>query len=105
MAVLDKAPLEVQPMSKCGSAVKTITIYDKENLVLRPHLRKYQNVEAQVSTHKLKDTTYQAVQELTDDINDRAPSHDPSCPHVSFQSHLNFTDWSFISKDHAQQVL
>ena len=64
-------------MRKCESALGSITVYDKENRNLRHLLKKYRNVEPQVSTQKLKDITYQIVQEH--DVN----VHHPDCLHVS----------------------
>lgn len=51
-------------------------------------LRKYKNVEPQVATHKLKDITYQIVQELTDPVHDFAPLHTEECSHVSLSRDL-----------------
>lgn len=86
MQQLPKAsiPLQDPRFSRCESAISTITIYDKENKVLKPYLRKYMNVEHKVSNCKLKDITYQLVKELTDPVNDREPLHAPECSHVSF---------------------
>jgi len=67
VSVLDRAaPFDIQQMSKCGSAIKSLTIYDKDNQTLRPLLRNYSNVEANVQTLKLRDTCYQIAAELTD---------------------------------------
>ena len=74
-----------QPMHRCSSAQQTITVYDKENRKLRPHLRKYKNVEQHVGTQKFKDITYQVVTELTDPVHDVVPLPD-DCMHVSLLS-------------------
>ncbi len=45
-------------LTRCESAISNITIYDKQNKILRPMLRNYRNVEQKVSTQRLRDSTY-----------------------------------------------
>lgn len=73
-------------LTRCESAIASITIYDKQNKILRPLLREYHNVEQKVLTQRLRDTTYQIVKELTDPVNDHAPVHPEPCYHQGIVS-------------------